>query len=159
MVDLGLRALRWQVLLGGIPDAATKAPYNLGVGYLMIGFTLNAILPARLGDIGRAILAGNGFRIPRLAVFGTILIERVTDGLMMLLLALVSSVVVAAGIPDRQLAVFASAPGPRASSRSRFFRAVITRRRVRATRVGGLVSGSGPAGGGRRGAHHRGAQP
>lgn len=142
VVDLGLRAVRWQVLLHGIPGAETKAPYNLVVGYLMIGFTLNAILPARLGDIGRAILAGNGFRIPRLAVFGTILIERFSDGFTMLLLALVSSVVVAAGIPElRQLAVFAIGAGIAGVVALAIFLVVITRPRVQATRVGALVSG------------------
>jgi uncharacterized membrane protein YbhN (UPF0104 family) len=142
VVDLGLRALRWQVLLRGIPGAASKAPYNLAVGYLMIGFTLNAILPARLGDIARAILAGNGFRIPRLAVFGTILIERFSDGLTMLGLALLSSVIVAAGIPElRQLAVFAIGAGIAGLIALGIFLVVITRPRVRATRIGALVFG------------------
>jgi uncharacterized membrane protein YbhN (UPF0104 family) len=142
VVDLGLRALRWQVLLRGIPGAATKAPYNLAVGYLMIGFTLNAILPARLGDIARAILAGNGFRIPRLAVFGTILIERFSDGLTMLGLALLSSVIVAAGIAElRQLAIFAIGAGVAGLIALGVFLVVITRPRVRATRLGALVFG------------------
>jgi len=142
VVDLGLRALRWQVLLRGIPGAATKAPYNLAVGYLMIGFTLNAILPARLGDIARAILAGNGFRIPRLAVFGTILIERFSDGLTMLGLALLSSVIVAAGIAElRQLAIFAIGAGIAGLIALAVFLVIITRPRVRATRLGSLVFG------------------
>jgi uncharacterized membrane protein YbhN (UPF0104 family) len=142
VVDLGLRALRWQVLLRGIPGAATKAPYNLAVGYLMIGFTLNAILPARLGDIARAILAGNGFRIPRLAVFGTILIERFSDGLTMLGLALLSSVIVAAGIAElRQLAIFAIGAGIAGLIALAVFLVIITRPRVRATRLGALVFG------------------
>jgi uncharacterized membrane protein YbhN (UPF0104 family) len=142
VVDLGLRALRWQVLLRGIPGAATKAPYNLAVGYLMIGFTLNAILPARLGDIARAILAGNGFRIPRLAVFGTILIERFSDGLTMLGLALLSSVIVAAGIAElRRLAIFAIGAGIAGLIALAVFLVIITRPRVRATRLGALVFG------------------
>ena len=142
VVDLGLRALRWQVLLRGIPGAETKAPYNLAVGYLMIGFTLNAILPARLGDIARAILAGNGFRIPRLAVFGTILIERFSDGFTMLALALLSSVIVAAGIPElRQLAIFAIGAGIVGLILLGIFLVIITRPRVRATRLGALVFG------------------
>ena len=142
VVDLGLRALRWQVLLRGIPGAETKAPYNLAVGYLMIGFTLNAILPARLGDIARAILAGNGFKIPRLAVFGTILIERFSDGLTMLGLALLSSVIVAAGIQQlRELAVFAIAAGIAGLIALGIFLVILTRPRVRATKLGALVFG------------------
>ena len=142
VVDLGLRALRWQVLLRGIPGAETKAPYNLAVGYLMIGFTLNAILPARLGDIARAILAGNGFGIARLAVFGTILIERFSDGFTMLALALLSSVIVAAGIPElRNLAIFAIGAGIVGLILLGIFLVVITRPRVRATRLGAVVFG------------------
>ena len=140
--DLGLRALRWQYLLHGIPDAQTKPTYPLTVGYLMIGFTLNAILPARLGDIARAILAGTAFRIPRLAVFGTILIERLSDGFTMLVLALVSSVIVASGIPQlRELAVFAIGAGILGLIALGIFLVVITRPRVRATRIGGIVFG------------------
>ena len=45
VIDVLLRALRWQFLLHGVPGAGTKPPYRLAVGYLMIGFTANAILP------------------------------------------------------------------------------------------------------------------
>ena len=54
IVDVLLRALRWQFLLHGVPGAGTKPPYRLAVGYLMIGFTANAILPARLGELTNA---------------------------------------------------------------------------------------------------------
>ena len=142
IVDVLLRALRWQFLLHGVPGAGTKPPYRLAVGYLMIGFTANAILPARLGDIARAILAGDAFRIPRLAVFGTILIERLGDGLTMLLLALVSSIVVASGIAElRDLAIFAIGAGIAGVIALVIMVAILSRPRVRATRFGGLVFG------------------
>ena len=142
IVDVLLRALRWQFLLHGVPGAGTKPPYRLAVGYLMIGFTANAILPARLGDIARAILAGDAFRIPRLAVFGTILIERLGDGLTMLLLALVSSIVVASGIAElRDLAVFAIGAGIAGVIALAIMIVILSRPRVRATRFGGLVFG------------------
>lgn len=95
LVDLCLRALRWHVLLLGVEGAAVRPPYRLAFGYLTLGFAANFVLPARLGDVARAVLAAGTFRTPRLAIFGTIMIERVSDGLTMLALAIVSSLVVA----------------------------------------------------------------
>jgi hypothetical protein len=95
LVDLALRALRWHVLLLGVEDAAARPPYRLAFGYLTLGFAANAVLPARLGDVARAVLAAGTFQTPRLAIFGTIMIERVSDGLTMLGLAIFSSLVVA----------------------------------------------------------------
>ena len=94
-VDLVLRALRWQVLLLGVEAVPVRPTYRLAFGYLTVGFAANAVLPARLGDVARAVLAAGTFQTPRLAIFGTIVIERVTDGLTMLALAIISSLVVA----------------------------------------------------------------
>lgn len=94
-VDLFLRALRWRVLLLGVDDVGARPSYRLTYGYLMLGFAANFVLPARLGDVARAVLAAGTFRAPRLAIFGTVMIERVSDGLTMLVLAIVSSLVVA----------------------------------------------------------------
>lgn len=95
LVDLALRALRWHVLLLGVEGAGVRPPYRLTFGYLTLGFAANAVLPARLGDVARAVLAADTLRTPRLAILGTIMIERVSDGLTMLALAVVSSLVVA----------------------------------------------------------------
>lgn len=95
LVDLCLRALRWHVLLLGVEGAGMRPSYRLAFGYLTLGFAANAVLPARLGDVARAVLAADTFQTPRLAIFGTIMIERVSDGLTMLALAIFSSLVVA----------------------------------------------------------------
>jgi uncharacterized protein (TIRG00374 family) len=78
-----------------VEGATVLPPYRLAFGYLTLGFAANAVLPARLGDVARAVLAADAFKVPRLAMFGTILIERVSDGLVMLGLAVVSSLLVA----------------------------------------------------------------
>ena len=110
----------------------------------MIGFTANAMFPARL----RRHCAGDrwpemrsGFR--ELAIFGSdILIERLGDGLTMLLLALVSSIIVASGIAElRDLAVFAIGAGIAGVIALVVMVAILSRPRVRATRFGGLVFG------------------
>ena len=91
-VDVLVRAFRWRVLLGAIvpnPPGVLRA-----AAYLTIGYMANAMLPARLGDVARAYLAGTAFGAARLATFGTVLVERVSDGLMMVAVALVASVLV-----------------------------------------------------------------
>jgi uncharacterized membrane protein YbhN (UPF0104 family) len=53
------------------------------------------------------VLAADTFRTPRLSIFGTIMIERVSDGLIMLALAIVSSLVVASASELQSLTSFA----------------------------------------------------
>ena len=76
LVELGLRAARWRLLL--TPTA--NVPWRSAVQYLSIGFVANTILPARLGDVARAVLAGRAFGVARITVFGTIVVERLADG-------------------------------------------------------------------------------
>ncbi len=110
LVDLCLRALRWHVLLRAVDDAQGEPPpFRLAFGYLTLGFAANFVLPARLGDIARAVLAADTFKVPRLSIFGTILIERVSDGLTFLLLAILSSLVVASASELRNLTIYAIA--------------------------------------------------
>jgi uncharacterized membrane protein YbhN (UPF0104 family) len=103
IVDISLRALRWQVLLRAIPSPSGPPPYRRAFGYLTIGYVANVVLPARLGDLARVYLAGTAFDRPRLAIFGTLVIERVADGLTMLVLALVAGLAVAASSELRDL--------------------------------------------------------
>jgi uncharacterized protein (TIRG00374 family) len=93
LVDLALRALRWRVLLAAAGSGPSAPPYRLALAYLSVGFAANAVLPARLGDVARAILGGSAFGLPRLAMLGTIVAERLADGLTMLALVLLSSLV------------------------------------------------------------------
>lgn len=107
LVDLSLRALRWHLLLLNVEDATVPPPYRLAFGYLTIGFAANFVLPARLGDVARAVLAADTFRTPRLSIFGTVLIERVSDGMTFLVLAILSSLVVASTSQLRELTGYA----------------------------------------------------
>ena len=93
LVELGLRALRWQRLL--VPLAAV--PVTRTAQYLAIGYFANTMLPARLGDLARAFLAGRSFGVSRLGVLGTILVERLADGLFILAVVVVLGVFVAGG--------------------------------------------------------------
>jgi uncharacterized protein (TIRG00374 family) len=96
MGDLVLRTLRWKVLLRPLAAPDRDPAFRAALGYLSIGYLANAVLPARLGDVGRAYLAADAFGLGRLATFGTIVVERMADGLTMLGLATVSVLVVGA---------------------------------------------------------------
>jgi uncharacterized protein (TIRG00374 family) len=61
---------------------------------LVIGFTVNNLLPARLGEIARAYLLWRGERIEAGATLATIVLERVLDGLTLLTFAGIAALVV-----------------------------------------------------------------
>ena len=81
LADLWVRALRWRALVTPI------APIALGslFGILSIGFLVNNVLPARLGEIARAVLVGRRHGVSRSAVLATGVLERIFDGIVMLL--------------------------------------------------------------------------
>jgi glycosyltransferase 2 family protein len=60
-IDLAVRALRWQRLLA--PIAAV--PYLHTLGYLLVGYLANNVLPARLGELVRSHYAGDREGISR----------------------------------------------------------------------------------------------
>lgn len=73
--DLALRALRWQRLLR--PIATVRYPPMLG--YLLIGYLANNVLPARLGELVRSHYLGDREGISRASALGTVVVERVVD--------------------------------------------------------------------------------
>ncbi len=77
------RTLRWQQLL--IPVARLPAP-GLFV-QVVIGYMANDVLPLRVGEVVRAYLLGRRHSLAKVAVLGTIAIERLTDGLILLAFA------------------------------------------------------------------------
>jgi len=80
LLELAVRAWRWHLLLKPLADVPVATAYE----YLAIGHFANTLLPARLGDAARAYLAGGAFGVSRLAVLGTILVERLSDGFFIL---------------------------------------------------------------------------
>jgi uncharacterized protein (TIRG00374 family) len=74
-LDLSFRALRWQRLIR--PIARVRYPSMLG--YLMVGYLANNILPARLGELVRSHYLGDREGISRASALGTVVVERVVD--------------------------------------------------------------------------------
>lgn len=75
-----VRAWRWQLILRPIGEV----PYRRVFSATMIGFMVNNILPARLGEIARAVSLGLKTGLSRSASLATIIVERIFDGVVML---------------------------------------------------------------------------
>jgi|DewCreStandDraft_2_1066082.scaffolds.fasta_scaffold00104_47 uncharacterized protein (TIRG00374 family) len=74
------RAWRWRVLLR--PMQGT--PLSSCLEATVIGFALNNLLPARIGEFARALVLRQRTGVPMPAAFGTLVIERVLDGVVLL---------------------------------------------------------------------------
>jgi uncharacterized membrane protein YbhN (UPF0104 family) len=83
-----LRTVRWRVILSG----AARAPVRTLFPVLIMGFATNNLLPGRLGEFWRAYLLGRKRNVRKTFALASIVVERVFDGLtLILLLALVST--------------------------------------------------------------------
>lgn len=137
VVEVNVRAVRWRLLLRSLAPVG----YGVTLGYLAIGHLANAILPARLGDVARALLAGVRLHVARASVLGTIAVERVSDAGLL-------GLAVAAGvlIGFRQLAptvLILLGAGVLASAVALSVFLVLRRQAVAATRIGAFFSHHG----------------
>lgn len=74
-VDILLRAVRWQRLILPIQ----RVRFLPILGYLLVGYLANNVLPARLGELVRSHYLGDRERISRASTLGTVVVERVVD--------------------------------------------------------------------------------
>jgi uncharacterized protein (TIRG00374 family) len=90
-----IRALRWKVLLAPVrPDTSLRSRFA-GVS---IGFMANNVLPARVGEFARAYAFSRLEPITASAAFGTLVVERLMDGVVLLLFLVLP--VFSAGFPE-----------------------------------------------------------
>ncbi len=82
-VGAWLRAVRWRLLF--------REPDRLALGHLfaatLVGYMGNNLLPARLGEIARAYMAGRRGNLSLGYVLGTVVVDRVLDLLTVVVLA------------------------------------------------------------------------
>ncbi len=83
------RAVRW----GYILESTKKIKFQNLFGIMMIGFMVNNILPARIGEVTRAYMMGKKENISRSLSFGTIVLERVFDGFALLFILGISMII------------------------------------------------------------------
>ena len=74
VVSLLLRTARWQTLFHPL-----RPPAGQLFGIQMVGYTVTAALPLRLGDVARVYLVGQMDGISKVRVAATVIIERVLD--------------------------------------------------------------------------------
>jgi glycosyltransferase 2 family protein len=84
-VGVWLRSARWGLLL---PEHAVKTSTLFRA--LVVGFTVNNLLPLRMGEVARAYLLARWCRIPYGTTVASLVVERVLDGLSLAILLLLS---------------------------------------------------------------------
>jgi len=86
-LGLFLRAVRWRLLLKPLGNFSSIRLFPL----IIIGMLVNNILPARLGIVARAYILGEKERISKMAVGGTMVVEQISDGVILILFAAIIS--------------------------------------------------------------------
>lgn len=81
-----IRGMRWHFMLLPIKKISTRVAME-GV---IVGYMANNILPARAGELVRVFFIGNKESISRTSLLGTIFIERIFDGLVIVGILIVS---------------------------------------------------------------------
>jgi uncharacterized protein (TIRG00374 family) len=104
-LDILVRAERWRVLLAPIKTVA----YVAVLGYLLIGYLANNVLPARLGELVRCHYVGDREGISRTTAIGTVVVERVIDTVSVVAIALVSILVLGVSGPVASAVVIGGA--------------------------------------------------
>jgi uncharacterized protein (TIRG00374 family) len=107
-IQVTLRAFRWSILLPRRETGQRVAVPRL-IPPLLIGYLGNAILPARLGEPMRAVIAARRERIGLSEAFGSVLLERVVDVATLAPVAFLAALVV--GAPEWALQVLGLTAG------------------------------------------------
>ena len=76
------RILRWSLILA--PTTSMTIPQTAMA--LFTGYAMNSILPMRLGELFRADFCRRQYGVPRSTALGTIAVERIVDGLIVVAL-------------------------------------------------------------------------
>jgi len=80
-----LRTVRWRILLSPFQPIPTSRLFTI----VMTGAMVNTLVPGRAGEFWRAHTLGRREGLSRATAFGTIVVERVIDGLVLVLIAAV----------------------------------------------------------------------
>lgn len=83
-----LKAVRWGILMRPI----AKVPHRLLLRAVMIGYASNAVLPAQLGDLVRAVVTSREMGLRLAPILTTLVVERALD--LLIVVGLLAAVVV-----------------------------------------------------------------
>ncbi len=80
-IELTLRVVRWRALLSQLKPPVSV--YKVTIAFIS-GYAANNVLPAKLGEAFRADLLGRLANVSRLTAFGSIIVERLFDMVLIL---------------------------------------------------------------------------
>ncbi|MGB4862857.1 MAG: lysylphosphatidylglycerol synthase transmembrane domain-containing protein [Tepidiformaceae bacterium] len=100
-VAISARCVRWSVLMRPVAPLGPRRLFP----YAIIGYMANNLLPARAGEVVRAIVLGDREHVSRMGTFGTIAVERLFDGCTLVLMLLIAGSIV--GFEDGRLQAIA----------------------------------------------------
>ena len=78
-LSAAVRSLRWHYLLRGLTSLSTATLYPI----VIIGYMANNLLPLRTGEFVRAYVLGERHKVNKMSTLGTIAVERVFDGIVL----------------------------------------------------------------------------
>jgi uncharacterized membrane protein YbhN (UPF0104 family) len=81
------RAVRWRFVLKPLGSFSSIRLFPL----IVIGMLVNNVLPARLGIVARAYILGEKKNISKMAVGGTMVVEQISDGVILIFFAAIIS--------------------------------------------------------------------
>ena len=79
-VELWVRAVRYRYIIRGLKPVSASGLFPI----LVIGNMANNLLPLRMGELVRAYLLGERYNLSKMASLGTGVVERIFDGLTLL---------------------------------------------------------------------------
>ena len=88
-VQFGLRTWRWRLLLSAA--AATRVGLGRVAGPLAVGYLANVVLPARLGEMVRAVIVARRERLAIGSVAASVVVERAFDIVALLVLGILTT--------------------------------------------------------------------
>jgi glycosyltransferase 2 family protein len=103
-VGVYIRALRWQALLRSVKPMAIGTLFPI----VVIGYMANNLLPARAGELVRAYVLSRRAGVTKSTSLATVAIERIFDGLTMILFILVAALLIRINQQVEFLAVIAT---------------------------------------------------
>jgi uncharacterized protein (TIRG00374 family) len=99
-----VRSLRWAFLLRPVQRLSGRGLFRI----VVVGYTANNVLPFRAGEFVRAYVLSSREDVKKSSALATIAVERIFDGLTMLLFILIASVTIALTAQLQNLAIVAA---------------------------------------------------
>ena len=95
LLSVAVRSFRWRYLLRPVKEIGARSLFSA----TFIGLMANNVLPARLGEFVRAYVIGEREKISKSTSFATIVLERIFDGITILLFLVIVLIFYAVSFP------------------------------------------------------------